>query len=480
MRFKPILKIISTMLFYLGIFLMVPLIVSVFDNFRSFDTFLITIIITFSVALVLCLFLPKNEDISLKESFAIVSLTWFFYAFFGGLPYFIEGIVPSLTDAFFESMSGFTTTGSTVLVAISAQSQAILFWRSFTQFLGGMGIIVLGVAILPELGVGMYQLFKAEVPGPTKDRIFPRIRQTAFSLWVVYILFAIAEAILLRLGGLSILDAFNHAFTTMATGGFSTLDNSITGFNSAYVEIVMILFMFMAGINFTLHFHFLRGNFKSYFRSPEFLVYLTIFLLSTAFVTFNIYGEIYSSVFTSIRKASFQVISVLTTTGYASADFEVWPSFSQIVLFIFMFVGAMSGSTGGGMKVIRLMIGYKSGLRQIKKLMHPNLVSHIKIGQQLIPEEIVKTVSGFLILYIGVFVGSVLIISFLGVDFITTMSAVASCLGNIGPGFGAVGAMDNYADLPIIAKNLLSFLMLLGRLEIYTVLVLFLPIYWKE
>ncbi|MFC1478275.1 TrkH family potassium uptake protein [Candidatus Margulisiibacteriota bacterium] len=468
------------MLLYFSVILLTPVFVAQLDGNQSLLPFVYTFAITFLTAIILVLINKSQPGMTAREGFLIVTLTWLAYAFFGCLPYLFDGVFVTLTDAFFESMSGFTTTGSTVLTQIEGTSRAILFWRSLTQYLGGMGIIVLGIAILPEISLGAMQLFKAEVPGPTKDRLYPRIKDTAKTLWLVYSILTIAEIILLKIGGMSIFDSVNHAFTTMATGGFSTSNTSIAGYKSPFIEWVITFFMFMAGVNFTLHFHMLRGKITSYFKSSEFRIYLAIVLLGTLAVALNIHHRLGTGIITTIRLAGFQLVSILTTTGYASADFELWPPFCTVILFLAMFAGAMAGSTGGGIKIVRIQLVFKHAFLQIRKLIHPQLVSHIKSQGRVVPEGVMSTVAGFLQLYIGIFVFSVLVISACGIDFTTSLTAAAACLGNIGPGFGTVGAMDNYAHLPDLVKNLLSFLMLLGRLELYTVLAILLPAFWRD
>ena len=480
MKISTVINLLGNLLLYLALILVTPIIIALFDHNRSLFPFVTTLIITLSVACIFVFTTKKVEEITIKESFLVVTLTWVAYAFFGALPYLFDGVFNTLTDAFFEAMSGFTTTGSTVLANIEGASHAILFWRSLTQFLGGMGIIVLGIAVLPSITTGAMQLFSAEVPGPTNDRLFPKIKDTAKTLWFVYVFLTLSEIILLKIGGISLFESVCHSFTTMATGGFSTRNLSVLSFHSAYVEWVMTFFMFMAGVNFILHYHFLKGRIKPYFRSSEFRVYLGIFLLGTVFVSINIFSQVGTGIMDTVRYASFQVISILTTTGYASVDFELWPPFSQIILFLLMFVGAMAGSTGGGIKVVRLQLVMKQGFLQIKRLIHPQMVAHVKMGKRVVPYSILNACSGFILLYLSSFVIGILVISAFGIDFVTSFTAVAACIGNIGPGFGTVGAMDNFAHLPMVVKNILSFLMLLGRLELYTVIVLLMPSFWRD
>ncbi|MCB0049912.1 MAG: TrkH family potassium uptake protein, partial [Caldilinea sp.] len=412
--------------------------------------------------------------------FAIVTFGWLLASAFGALPFVFSGAVPSYTDAFFETISGFTTTGATILTDIEAVPSGILFWRSFTHWLGGMGIILLSLAILPFLGVGGMQLFKAEVPGPVADKLTPRVTQTAKILWAVYILLSVAETALLMLGGLSLFDALCQTFGTMATGGFSTKNASIAAFPSPFVQWVIIIFMFLAGANFALHYRFAFRGWKIYRDDREFLVYVTIIGLASALIyvantgVWRNFGE------PAIRDTVFQVVSIQTTTGFITADYEQWPMLSQLVLFLLMFVGGSAGSTGGGIKVLRIYLLLKFVLAEFSRLLHPHAIIPVRVRQQTIPRDVVMNVLGFFVLYILIFAGGTLLIAAMGYDVATSFGAVAATLGNVGPGLGEVGAIDNYAHFPPIGKWILSFFMLLGRLELYTVLILFVPAYWRR
>ena len=388
--------------------------------------------------------------------------------------------MPSYTDAFFETISGFTTTGATILTDIEAVPSGILFWRSFTHWLGGMGIILLSLAILPFLGVGGMQLFKAEVPGPVADKLTPRVTQTAKILWAVYILLSVAETALLMLGGLNLFDALCQTFGTMATGGFSTKNASIAAFPSPFVQWVIIVFMFLAGANFALHYRFAFRGWKIYRDDREFLVYVTIIGLASALIYVANTGVWHDLGEPAIRDTIFQVVSIQTTTGFITADYEQWPMFSQLVLFLLMFVGGSAGSTGGGIKVLRIYLLLKFVLAEFSRLLHPHAIIPVRVRQQTIPRDVVMNVLGFFVLYILIFAVGTLLIAAMGYDVATSFGAVAATLGNVGPGLGEVGAIDNYAHFPPIGKWILSFFMLLGRLELYTVLILFVPAYWRR
>ena len=458
--------------------------------------FVYATIVTLCVGLILRFTIkPSEPELGIREGFAIVTLGWVVAAFFGSFPYLFAGIFSiegrtswvEFSFCYFESMSGFSTTGATVLTEIEHLSHAMLFWRSFSHWLGGMGIVVLAVAILPMLGVGGMQLFRAEAPGPQTDRLTPRIAQTAKLLWGVYILFSVVETLLLWLGDMTLFDALCHTFGTMATGGFSTKNQSIAHYDSVYIETVITVFMFLAGTNFALHYRALRGDVKSYFKDTEFrfyciVVFVGILLISWNIVRFkNIDGQVpYDSVWDSIRYASFQVLSITSTTGYGTADFEMWPALSQFILITLMFYGGCAGSTGGGMKQIRFLLLIKQSGAEIKRLIFPHAILPIRVNDRVVPSEVLTHVLGFFFFFIGIFAIVTCIMSTLGLDLITAASCTIAAMGNIGPGLGDVGPLDNYAHIATAGKFILSFCMLLGRLEIYTVLILFSSNFWKK
>jgi trk system potassium uptake protein TrkH len=378
-------------------------------------------------------------------------------------------------------MSGFTTTGSTILTNIEGLPQSLLFWRALTHWLGGMGIIVLSLAILPMLGVGGMQLFKAEVPGPTADRLKPRIQDTAKMLWGVYFLLTVVECILLMFGGMSFFDAICHSFATLATGGFSTRNASVAAYDSSYIDGVITLFMILAGVNFALHFQVLRGKASEFFRSEELRVYLGIIAIATAIVMMsNWYGGIYSQPGENFRYSIFQVSSIMTTTGFGTADFELWPVLPQYIFLLLMFIGGCAGSTGGGMKVARIVLLFKHAQVQMFRLIHPRAIRLVKLGKRPVDKEVLHAILGFFALYIGIFVVGSLLVAATGMDFTSAGSAVIACLSNIGPGLGTVGPTDSFAYVPVFGKWVLIFCMLMGRLELFTVLVLFFPSFWRK
>jgi len=411
---------------------------------------------------------------------AIVSIGWTTIGIFGALPFYLGGEFITFVDAFFESVSGVTTTGASVLTNIEAVSKGLLFWRSFIQWLGGMGIIVLSIAILPFLGVGGMQLYKAEVPSPIPDKLRPRIKDTAILLWKVYALISLLGAILLMIGGMSLYDALCHTFTTMPTGGFSTKNASIAHFDSVYFDSVIIIFMLLAGINFSLHYQMLRGKTLAFWKDSECRFFLGTIILLIVVVTFNIHGAVYENISQAFRYGAFQVVSIITTTGYATADFDQWPAMSKLILLLCMFMGASAGSTGGGMKFLRVMLYFKYCYKELFSLIHPRSVTHIKIGGKVVPEDVTRSVLGFLGLYIGLFALCSVVLAGMGVDFVTSFGAVAATIGNVGPGFANVGPALNYAQMPYLGKWLLIWCMLLGRLEIYTIIIFLVPEFWRK
>lgn len=422
----------------------------------------------------------RAEVISAREGMAIVAIGWTCIGVFGAFPFYFSADFATFVDAFFESVSGFTTTGASVLTSIETVPRGLLFWRSFIQWLGGMGIIVLSVAILPFLGVGGMQLYKAEVPSPVPDKLKPRIRDTAMIMWKVYALISLVQAVLLMAGGMTLFDALCHTFTTMPTGGFSTKNASVAHYDSAYIDTVITVFMILAGINFSLHYQFLRGRALSFWKDSECRFFLGVVAVLTLVVSFDVYGSVYDSAGKAIRYGAFQVVSIVTTTGFATADYELWPAMSQLILLLCMFLGASAGSTGGGMKCLRILLCFKYCYKELFALIHPHAVTHVKIGGKAVPEDVMRSVLGFLALYMGLFCLCSVLLAGLGVDFVTSLGAVAATLGNIGPGFGMVGPVENYAHIPLMGKWLLIWCMLLGRLEIYTVIILLVPEFWRK
>ncbi|MCZ7361727.1 MAG: TrkH family potassium uptake protein [Candidatus Methanoperedens sp.] len=479
MNYRVVLNVLGTVTKFIGISMLVPLLVAVFYNEQdSVRIFLTTSILVFITGLVIeYLCRTQFDELTSRESIVIVAAGWFFSALFGAFPFMLSGISP--IDAVFESMAGFTTTGSSILTNIEIYSRSIIFWRSMTQWLGGMGIIVLVMAILPKLAVAGRQMFQSEAPGPIKDKLKPRLKDTAQILWEVYITFTIVEIILLKYAGMTFFDAIVHTFSTMSTGGFSSRNESIAAFGSPLIEFIILVFMFIGGMNFNLFYRTLRVERRSLLRDSEFRWYFFIVLISSLLIALELWnwGDTFID---SIRYASFQVVSTITTTGFASTDFNLWPDSTKLILLMLMFVGGSAGSTSGALKVIRVVLLIKYGIREIYRSFHPKMVKPIRLGDTFIPEDVMQAVLSFFVLYLLVFITSALILSILGLDIMTSLSASATTLGNVGPGFNIIGPMANFSTIPVIGKIVLIINMWIGRLEVLTVLILFIPSFWKK
>lgn len=422
----------------------------------------------------------KGSEIKKKEGYLIVTGGWVMMSVFGTLPFLIHGSIPSFTDALFETVSGFTTTGASILTDVEALPKGLLFWRSMTHWIGGMGIIVLSIAILPYLGIGGMQLYQAEVAGPSKDKLHPRIQETAKRLWAIYVLFTLIETVLLIIGGMSLFDALCHSFGTLASGGFSTKNQSIAYYHSPFIEYVIILFMFIAGTNFSLHYIALKGKILNYFEDSEFKFYLTLIGLFVIASSLYLIFQNSQSVESAFRDTSFSIISVLSSTGFVTVDYEKWaPFFSEVFLVLLLF-GACAGSTSGGVKIVRYQLLLKNSLLEIKRLLHPQAVIPVRQNGNVVQAEIIAKIGAFVLLYLIVFGISSVLLTIMGLSLASAMGASAACLANIGPGLGSTGPVTNYSSVPIAGKWLLSVVMLLGRLEIYTIIILFSPSFWKR
>ena len=422
---------------------------------------------------------PKSTALYARDGLAVVALAWICMSLFGALPFVLSGDIPNYVDAFFETVSGFTTTGSSILTEIEPLSRGGLFWRSFTHWVGGMGVLVFVMAILPmNDGHGMH-LMRAEVPGPTVGKLVSRMSDTAKILYSIYLVMTVVEIVLLLAGGMPLYDAAIHAFGTAGTGGFSCRNLSVGAYDSVYFDVVIGVFMLLFGVNFNLYYFLLIRRFRDVLHSEELRAYLLIVAASVLAIAVNI-SHLYQSFAASLRYAFFQVSSIITTTGYATADFNAWPAFSKVILVILMFVGACAGSTGGGMKVARIVILAKTSVCDMRKMLHPNAVATVRFEGKPIGEKNIRSVHLFLTVYLIVFTISCLLLSLEEMDLVTTFTAVAACMNNIGPGLEVVGPMGNFAAFSPWAKVLLSFDMLVGRLEIFPMLLLFAPSIWKR
>ena len=431
------------------------------------------------------IFLPVRnvqQDLRLRDGFLIVAVCWISLALVGALPFLLlEQPDISYVDALFESMSGLTTTGATILTNIDGLPRGILYYRQQLQWLGGLGIVVLAVAILPMLRIGGMQLYRAETPGPLKDsKLTPRITETAKALWLIYLGITVTCALAYWLGGMTLFDAVGHAFSTVAIGGMSTHDAGFAWFDNPTLEMIAIFFMVVAGVNFAIHFtSWKRASAQPYFHDPELKLYAGLLLGFAILTTIALYlNGSYGTIAESARYASFQVVSVMTTTGYSTTDFSLWPGFIPIMLICIAFIGGCAGSTCGGMKVIRVMLLYRQAIREVQRLIHPHAVFPIKIGGRKTPPSVMDAVWGFFFLYVSSFVMITIALNGVGVDPVTAYAAAAACITNMGPGLGDVSS--NYASLNSTAKLILSFAMLMGRLEIFTLLVLFTPAFWRN
>jgi trk system potassium uptake protein TrkH len=484
MSLRHVLNVVALLLVFVGLSMELAWLVSLaYGDGDSLAIFL-SGVVTAAVGWVGWRLTRSDAEITPREGYAIVTFAWLGTAMAGALPYLWAGVLDSFWAALFESMSGFTTTGATVFTDIEALPHGILFWRSLTHWLGGMGIIVLVIAVLPYLGVGGMQLFRAEVPGPTPERLRPRITQTAKLLWAVYVALTVAQTGLYLLGGLNLFEAVTHTFGTLATGGFSPKNASLGHYSSAYVQYVTIAFMYLAGVNFALHFRAATGRLE-YFGNREWRFFTGVILAGALFVAaVNLASGTHAGGVAGLepafRAALFQTTSLVTTTGYVTADYEVWAPAAQMLLFAFMFVGGMAGSTGGSVKAVRVLLVLKQAAMELRKHLHPRAIFLARIGRHVVGEDVLANVIGFVMLYLLLFLTGSVALSLLGMDMITAVGASAATVGNIGPGLGDVGATDNYGWMSPTAHALLAFLMLVGRLEIYTVLLLFLPETWAR
>ena len=549
---KAIAGLIGVLLVALGVSLLAPMGVGLAYGEAEWWAFGATGGVAILVGAALWKLFKPSDELRVREGFAIVGLAWFVLSLVGAVPWVLSGVLAEFTDAFFEVMSGFTTTGATILGGadtpqIEAVPNAFLFWRSLTHWLGGMGIIVLTIAILPLLGVGGMQLFKAEVPGPSADKLTPRVTETAKRLWAIYVILTAAQVLLL-LPAMSLFDAVNHAMATLATGGFSTENGSVGQYGSAYIDWVITVFMVLAGMNFALHYQLFHRNLKPVLQNEELRVYLAILAGATLFLTLVLWtptgdllpapvtldGEVvtqevvasragdgavggeaatrdaqraggdrigggaalgtelasreargrtvvrYDAFADALRYGAFQAASIITTTGFGTADYEVWPPFALVILFALFFVGGMAGSTGGGVKVVRVLLILKNSFRELRQLVHPQAILPIRLDHRVVPDGILRNVLSFIVFYVGLIGLGTLLMGFMGLDIWSAFSATFSCVGNVGPAFGAMGPTENYTHVPVAGKWVLSILMMAGRLEIFTVLLLFTPAFWKR
>ena len=468
-------------MFLEAVLMLLPAMVSLYyKEYRGMRIFLIVAGITAAISLPFAIIKPKNFKINSREGIAIAALSWIVIPLFGALPFFISGQIPNYLDAVFESVSGFTTTGSTILTDIESLSRGMLFWRSFTHWVGGMGVLVLTIAILPsDKNSSSLNLMKGECAGPQVGKLVPKGKSSAMILYIIYGVLTVLMIIMLMIGKMPLYDSVCHAMGTAGTGGFSIKNAGISYYDSAYIEGVISAFMILFGINFNLYYFLIMRRFADIFKNTELKVYLSIIIASTAAITLNIYN-LYENVGQSIRYAIFQVSSIITSTGFATADFNLWPEFSKMLIIILMFVGACAGSTGGGFKVARFVIMFKSAKKSMKKILHPKSVNLVKSDDRTLDIETVHGVQNYLIIYLGLVIASLLLISLNDFDFATSFSSVATCINNIGPGISKVGPMDNFSQFSYFSKIILSLDMLLGRLECLPFIMMLSPSIWRK
>ena len=478
-----------------GLFMWFSFPFSIYYNEEAKWGILVSGIISISLGCLLFFFnKPKNKNLQKKEGYLIVTLGWLTLTITGMLPYLLTGAIPSITNAFFETISGYSTTGSSILTDIESMPKGILFWRSATHWIGGMGIIVLTIAILPLLGIGGMQLFMAEAPGPSADKLHPRITETAKRLWLIYVLLTVVEFFLLKVAGMTWFDAINHAMATVSTGGFSTKNASVAHWNgNPLIQWIIVIFMFIAGTNFVLTYFALKGKVRKVIQSEEFKYYaggillisgivatVIIFFQDPALQTSIAHPKVWGTTESAIRHSLFSVISVVTTTGFVTADFTMWSYFVTAIFFSLFFLGGSAGSTSGGVKIVRHIVMLKNSFLEFKKSLHPNAIIPVRYDGKAVSQTIVFNILSFFILYMLIFIVGSVILAFLGLDFLSAVGACASSLGNIGPALGSVSPVDNFNHLSSGAKWFCSFLMLIGRLELFTVLILLTPFFWRK
>ena len=479
-NWKIVLHILGFLLIIEGLFMFLGIPFSLYFCDNKCFSLINSGIFTFITGILTWYFTKDAEKkIGKREAYLIVSLAWIVISLFGMIPYLLSGAIPNVTDAFFETISGFTTTGASILTDIEALPKGILFWRAMTHWIGGMGIIVLSVAILPLLGIGGMQLFVAEMPGITPDKLHPRITATAKRLWLIYVALTFAETVFLMFGDMSFFDSLAHSFATMATGGFSTQNASVANY-SPYLQYVIIVFMILAGTNFTLHYFAIHGKFRTVWKNEEYRTYILFTFGFAIIITLLLIFEGNGNVEKVFRDSLFQVVSIVTTTGFVSADYLLWPAHIWIFIFVLMFIGGSAGSTGGGIKIARHILLLKSSALEFKRMIHPQAVILVRYNERKVSEKIIHLVLAFFMFYMLTFFFGTFIMTWVGLDFSSAVGSTIATLGNIGPGIGDVGPVENYSEIPSIGKWFLSLLMLLGRLELFTVLIIFSPAFWRK
>ncbi len=494
LNYKIIFHFLGLLLLFNGGFILLSSLVSlIYKDGVTLDLFFAGIITLLAGGLMMFRTKDHKKEMNKREGYIVVTFGWIIMTLSGTLPYILTGVIPEFTNAFFETMSGFTTTGASILNDIEAVPKGVLFWRSLTHWIGGMGIIVLAVAILPLLGIGGMQLFAAEAPGPSADKLHPRITDTAKRLWLIYFGYTAIETVLLKVAGMSFFDAINHAMCTLSTGGFSTKNESIAYWNDQpIIQYIIIVFMFLAGTNFVLSYFAFKGKVQKIIKDEEFKLYFKFIVVFTIIASLIIYFQADPSVSSishpmvwgegesAFRHGLFQVLAIITTTGFVTADYTLWAPFLVVFFFGLMFLGGSAGSTSGGVKVVRHLLMIKNGFVEFRRSLHPNAILPVRYNTKAVSGDIVFNILAFFILYMLSFIIGALVFSMFGIDFESSVGLAASSLGNVGPALGDFGPVNNYAALPALGKWWASFLMLIGRLELFTVLILLTPFFWRN
>lgn len=480
MNIRVVLKLLGTVLLWESVLMIPSLIISIADNSYDINAFIITIIVIGIFGLSLMRTKTNGLQMRKREGFASVGICWVLMSLLGALPFYLSGAIPSYIDSVFETASGFTTTGSSIVTNIESFPRGLLFWRSFTHWIGGMGVLVLTLALMPSLGARSVFLMRAESPGPSPGKLVPKISETAKILYIIYAAMTAIQIVLLVVAGMPVFDSFIHAFGTAGTGGFSSKALSVGAYNNPYIDWIITVFMFLFGVNFTLHYLLIKGDWKSIYKNEEFRLYLFTVIASVILICINILPLYNHSAKEALRYAAFQVSTIVTTTGYATADFNMWPMFSKAILLILMLFGACAGSTGGGIKFIRVLLLFKTVKNEIRHIIHPNSVSRVKLEGRSVDNDIISGIFIFFFAYIAVMGAAILIVSLDNFDFMTTFSAVLATISNIGPGFEVVGPMGNFASFSVLSKIVLTCCMIIGRLEVMPILLLFSPSIWKK
>ena len=480
------------LLFNGGFMVFAGMVSAIYKDGATLDIAMAAVVTLLMGVLIMFYTRDHQKEVKRKEGYIIVTMGWLVMSASGVLPYIFSGAIPNITDAFFETISGYTTTGASIIEDIEVLPEGILFWRSLTHWIGGMGIIVLAVAILPLLGIGGMQLFSAEAPGPSADKLHPRITDTAKRLWYIYVGYTVAETILLKLAGMNLFDAVNHSMATLSTGGFSTKNASIAYWNhQPLIQYIIIVFMFLAGGNFVLSYFAFKGKIQRIIHDEEFKYYGLLILIFSIMVATVVYLQanvpisdyhpmVLGSLESSVRHGLFQVVAVSTTTGFVTADFTAWTPFLMVFFFGLMFLGGSAGSTAGGIKVMRHILILKNGLLEFKRTLHPSAIIPVRFNDKTVSEHIVYNIIAFFVLYMLLFIVGASVLALLGLDFTSAVGGAASSLGNVGPALGSLNPLSNFASLPMAGKWWCGFLMLAGRLELFTVLILFSPVFWKK